>query len=223
LFRLKRSAAVFRAARDQPQTIQVLTRPAMSSCCGWSSTQPCSVQDKTRTVLFCFVSWFLCGYLLREHAMLPPTSNWHPRIDFVTLQNMNPDIRWKQRFENYEKALRLLREALADVESLSELEKEGTVQRFEFTVELAWKTLKDYLEFSGVVLDQNTPKSIIKQAFAAKIISDGQLWIDILDCRNRMSHTYDEAAFDQAVREMARRFLRGFDELYDFFKQRSAS
>ncbi len=62
----------------------------------------------------------------------------------------------------------------------------------------------------------------IKQAFAAKIISDGRLWIDILDCRNRMSHTYDEAAFDQAVHEMAKRFLRGFDELQDFFKKGSA-
>ena len=58
---------------------------------------------------------------------------------------MNPDIRWKQRFENYEKALTLLREALVDVESLSALEKEGAVQRFEFTFELGWKTLNDYL------------------------------------------------------------------------------
>ena len=132
---------------------------------------------------------------------------------------MQPDIRWKQRFENYEKALRLLREAVADVNALSNLEKEGAVQRFEFTVELAWKTLKDYLEYSGVVLDQNTPKSIVKQAFTAKIISDGQLWIDILDCRNRMSHNYDAAAFDQAVREMAGRFLPGFIELHDFFKK----
>jgi len=136
--------------------------------------------------------------------------------------DVNPDIRWKQRFENYEKALWLLREALADVDALSNLEKEGAVQRFEFTVELAWKTLKDYLEYSGVVLDQNTPKHIVKQAFAAKIISDGQLWIDILDCRNRMSHKYDEAAFDQAVREMAVRFLPGFIELHDFFKKRIA-
>ncbi|HEY1718379.1 MAG TPA: nucleotidyltransferase substrate binding protein [Verrucomicrobiae bacterium] len=136
---------------------------------------------------------------------------------------MNPDIRWKQRFENYEKALRLLREALADVDNLSNLEKEGAVQRFEFTVELGWKTLKDYLEHSGVVLDQSTPKHIIKQAFAAKIISNGQLWIDILDCRNRMAHTYDEAEFNQAVHEMAKRFLPGFDELHDFFKKRSAS
>lgn len=136
---------------------------------------------------------------------------------------MNLDIRWKQRFENYEKALKLLREALANVDSLSNLEKEGTVQRFEFTVELAWKTLKDYLEFNGVLLDQSTPKYIVKQAFAAKIISNGQLWIDILDCRNQMSHKYDEAAFDKAAHEIHNRFLPAFDELHDFFKKRSAS
>jgi nucleotidyltransferase substrate binding protein (TIGR01987 family) len=137
--------------------------------------------------------------------------------------NVNPDIRWKQRFENYDKALRLLHEALADVDALSNLEKEGAVQRFEFTVELAWKTLKDYLEHSGVVLEQNTPKTVVKQAFAAKIISDGQLWIDMLDCRNRMSHIYDEEKFDEAVREMADRFLIGFDELHEFFKKRITS
>ena len=136
---------------------------------------------------------------------------------------MKPDIRWKQRFENYEKALRLLREALADVDSLSELEKEGTVQRFEFTVELGWKTLKDYLEDGGVVLDQITPKNVVKQAFAAKIITDGQLWIDMLDCRNRLAHAYDQAAFDQAVREMHKRFLNAFNELDDFLKSRRAS
>ena len=136
---------------------------------------------------------------------------------------VSPDIRWKQRFENYERALRLLREALADVESLSKLEKEGAVQRFEFTVELAWKTMKDYLEYNGVVLDQSMPKPVVKQAFAAKMIRDGQLWIDMLDCGNLLSHTYDEKVFNQAVQEMAKRFLHGFDELYDFFKKRSAS
>ena len=114
----------------------------------------------------------------------------------------------------------LLREALADVENLSELEKEGTVHRFEFTVELAWKTMKDYLEYNGVVFEQSTPKNVVKRAFASKIISDGQLWIDMLDCRNRLSHAYDEAVFDQAVREMAKRFLPGFDELHDFLKKK---
>lgn len=124
---------------------------------------------------------------------------------------MDRDIRWKQRFENYEKALLLLRQALANVEKLSELEKQGAVHRFEFTSELAWKTLKDYLEYNGLVLDQVVPSTVIKQAFAAKIISDGQLWIDMLRCRNLMSHTYDEAVFDQAVHDMAGRYLPAFD------------
>lgn len=115
-----------------------------------------------------------------------------------------------------------LRDALAEVESLSELEKEGTVQRFEFTFELGWKTLKDYLEYNGVVLDQVMPSNVIKQAFAAKIIVDGQLWIDMLRCRNLMSHTYDEAVFDQAVRDLATRFLPALDELHRFLKEKSA-
>ncbi|MGO8839023.1 MAG: nucleotidyltransferase substrate binding protein [Limisphaerales bacterium] len=135
--------------------------------------------------------------------------------------NVNPDIRWKQRFENYEKALLLLREAMADIESLSDLEKEGAVQRFEFTVELAWKTLKDYLEHSGVALAQITPKNVVKQAFSAKIIRDGQLWIDMLDCRNLMSHNYDEKILNQAVRKMSG-FLPALNELHDFLKQRGA-
>jgi nucleotidyltransferase substrate binding protein (TIGR01987 family) len=139
------------------------------------------------------------------------------------LLNVNPDIRWKQRFENYEMALGLLREALADVGSLSNLEKEGAVQRFEFTFELAWKTLKDYLVHDGVVLDQITPRSVIKQAFAAKIIGDGQVWIDMLDCRNLMSHTYDEAVFDVAVRDMAGRYLPALDALHHFLKGKQAS
>jgi nucleotidyltransferase substrate binding protein (TIGR01987 family) len=154
-----------------------------------------------------------------------------PAVDFeiavfrtpIILVSVNPDIRWKQRFENYEKALRLLREALDDVGSLSDLEKQGTIQRFEFTVELAWKTMKDYLEFSGVVLSEKSPKSVVKQAFTAKIITDGQLWVDMLDFRNALTHQYDRDVFDRAVHEMADRFLHGLDELYAFLKQRSAT
>ncbi len=136
---------------------------------------------------------------------------------------MKPDIRWKQRFENYEKALSLLREAMADIDSLSQLEKEGAVQRFEFTFELAWKTLKDYLVHQGVVLEQITPNIVIKQAFAAKIIRDGQLWIDMLHWRNQMSHTYDETRVDKVLRQMAERFLPALEELCVFLKDRGAS
>jgi hypothetical protein len=78
------------------------------------------------------------------------------------------NIRWKQRFENFERAFRLLQEAFEKAPAqMSDLEKEGVVQRFEYTFELAWKTLKDYLVYSGVVFDQITPRNVIKQAFAA--------------------------------------------------------
>ena len=80
----------------------------------------------------------------------------------------NQDIRWLQRLENYSRALGLLESALErGPDVLNDLEKEGTVRRFEYTVELAWKSLKDYLEFSGVELASVTPKSVMKAAFAA--------------------------------------------------------
>jgi nucleotidyltransferase substrate binding protein (TIGR01987 family) len=91
---------------------------------------------------------------------------------------MPADIRWKQRFENFQKALRLLDEPYQrDRASLSDLEKEGIVQRFEITFELGWKTLKDYLLFNGIAFEQITPRSVIKQEFAARVLANGQIWI----------------------------------------------
>ena len=75
------------------------------------------------------------------------------------MSNENQDTRWKQRFSNFSRALSLLREAMEeDVFSLKQLEKEGIIQRFEYTFELAWKVLKDKMEFDGIVLDQISPK-----------------------------------------------------------------
>lgn len=136
---------------------------------------------------------------------------------------MSTDVRWRQRFEHFENALRLLREALADAERLSALEKEDAVQRFEFTTELAWKTLKDYLEHQGVLVEPFTPKNVVEQASAARILPDGQLWIDMLNCRHRLAHTYDEAVFDQAGREIAVRFLHALDELHTFLRNQRES
>ncbi len=108
------------------------------------------------------------------------------------------DIRWKQRFQNYEKAYFLLKDALESKElsEYSDLEKEGGIaQRYEYTFELAWKVLKDYLVYSGINLEQVTPRVVIKEAFAAKIIDDGQAWLDMLEYRNLLSHTYDKKNF----------------------------
>ena len=99
---------------------------------------------------------------------------------------MGADIRWHQRFRNFERGFILLRSALEErgIDEFSDLELEGLIQRFEYTFELAWKTLKDYLEHRGVALAQITPASVIKAAFAAKVIEDGQAWIDMLKHRN---------------------------------------
>ena len=128
---------------------------------------------------------------------------------------MNADIRWKQRFNNFDRAHALLREALdRGPSALSLLEKQGVVQRFEFTYELAWKTLKDYLEAGGLTINPVTPRQVIKEAFAAKLIADGQVWIDMLDHRNLLSHTYDSAVFEQAVDAIAARYLPALTALH---------
>ena len=76
----------------------------------------------------------------------------------------NKDIRWKQRFQNFEKAFKKLEEAL-NKDNLSELERNGLIQRFEFTMELAWKTLKDFMEDQGFVFTSISPKVILREAF----------------------------------------------------------
>ena len=134
---------------------------------------------------------------------------------------MVPDVRWKQRFENFQRAVELLREPIdCGLETLSTLEKEGLVQRFEVAVELGWKTLKDYMEAQGAVLDQITPRFVVKEAFAAKVLADGQAWIDMLDHRNLLSHTYDSAVFEQAVLAIRDRYLLALEELCAWLRLR---
>jgi nucleotidyltransferase substrate binding protein (TIGR01987 family) len=133
---------------------------------------------------------------------------------------MNPDIRWRQRFENFDRALGLLREALADgQENLSPLEQEGAAQRLEYTLELAWKCMKDYLEDSGVSISPATPRQVIKEAFVAKIITDGQTWINMLNHRNLLSHTYDFAVFEEAIRATEDHYLPTLQALHEFLSK----
>ncbi len=103
------------------------------------------------------------------------------------MKDKNKDIRWKQRFQNFEKAFNQLETAVSQLEALSDLEKEGMIQRFEYTFELAWKTLKDYLDQKNV--EAKFPREVIKQAFKYEIIDNGSLWIEMLEQRNLMAHT----------------------------------
>jgi nucleotidyltransferase substrate binding protein (TIGR01987 family) len=116
--------------------------------------------------------------------------------------------RWEYRFDNFSRALALLREAAADDPSgLSDLEREGLVQRFEYTFELAWKTLKDRLEYDGLQIPTVTPRNVIRAAFTARFIDAADDWIDMLTDRNRMSHEYDFEVFEEVANSVHVRYL----------------
>ena len=106
---------------------------------------------------------------------------------------MTNETRWKYRFTNFSRAFTLLRDALEPgVEALSQLEREGVIQRFEYTFELAWNTLKDRLEYDGIVLRTVTPRNVIRQALQSGLIENGETWLDMLTDRDLMSHTYSD-------------------------------
>ena len=125
------------------------------------------------------------------------------------------DIRWQQRFKNFQRAFLLLREAVeSDIASFSQLEKEGVIQRFEYTFELAWKVLKDKMEFDGIILDQISPKSVVRQAYQGKYINDAETWLRMIGDRNLMSHTYDFSKFEQVIDSIKISYLPMLDEWY---------
>ena len=99
------------------------------------------------------------------------------------------DVRWKQRFQNYEKSFTLLEKYIA-LKNPDEIARAGGIQFFEMTFELACKTLKDYLENEKYIA--KSPRETIKLAFQIGLISDGHDWMDGLDDRNLTVHTYDE-------------------------------
>ena len=106
----------------------------------------------------------------------------------------NPDIRWKQRLHSFRKAFEQLANAveIAEARDLSELERQGLIQAFEFTHELAWNTLKDFLESRGETGIYGS-KDATRKAFAAGLIEDGETWMEMIQSRNQSSHTYNEA------------------------------
>ena len=112
---------------------------------------------------------------------------------------MTQDIRWKQRFEHFQSAFDQLAEGLS-LKQPSALEKEGIIQRYEYTFELAWKTMKDFLSENGVT--SSFPKEVIKKAFHYGLIEDGHVWIKMLDDRNKMSHLYDENTFREVFADV---------------------
>lgn len=130
------------------------------------------------------------------------------------------EIRWQQRFDNFQKAFFLLKEALEGkpINEYSKLEQEGIIQRFEYTFELAWKTIKDKLFYEGY--DEKTPRSVIRRAFEVEFISedDTEIWLDSLDKRNILSHTYDEDAAREALEAIRDNYYPVIKQVYHTLK-----
>lgn len=117
------------------------------------------------------------------------------------------DIRWKQHFQNFDRALQCLlageRTLRTDPGNL--LMQAGIIQMFEFTFELAWKTLKDFLESQGFLVA--SPKETLRVAFQCGYIADGELWMEALQCRNLTVHTYDEAFASDVAADITGRYI----------------
>jgi nucleotidyltransferase substrate binding protein (TIGR01987 family) len=124
------------------------------------------------------------------------------------------EIRWKQRFQNYGKALSQLAKA-CDQDSYSDLERAGLVQMFEFTFELSWKTLKDLLFYEGY--DAKSPRDVIRKAFEAEYVSedDTETFLAALDNRNVLSHPYNDEAAHEAERLITEEYYFLLQRVYD--------
>ncbi len=127
---------------------------------------------------------------------------------------MSADIRWEQRFSNYQKALQQLEDAvqLSQKRELSVLEKQGLIQGFEYTHELAWNSLKDFLEYQGHQ-DIYGSRDAIRKAFQLGLIEEGEGWMDMIKSRNLTSHTYNEETAEAIYTAVSQTYFPLFKQL----------
>ena len=124
--------------------------------------------------------------------------------------------RFTQRKIEFSNAYERLKEALREEES--EIVIDGALHRFEFTFELAWKSLKDYLEYMGLTEKTGSPREIIQQAFKQGILEDGESWINMMLSRNTLSHLYDEKASRDVFNKIKEEYINLFDKLNEKYK-----
>lgn len=126
--------------------------------------------------------------------------------------------RYEQRLKDFENAFIKLKEG-TQKENPDDLEIDGVLQRFEFTFELAWKTLKDYMEYQGFSNKIGSPREIIQQAFKHGIIEDGETWIKMMLSRNALSHLYDENTSRKIYKEIKKEYIELLEALIEKLKK----
>ena len=130
------------------------------------------------------------------------------------------DIRWEQRFSNYVKALDKLRQTVGYIRSevenketasvLDDIVKQGLIQSFEYTHELAWKVMKDYMTHQGNP-NISGSRDATREAFQLELISDGEAWMDMIKSRNLTSHTYDEDTANHIYQQVLKAYYPAFE------------
>ena len=123
-------------------------------------------------------------------------------------------IRFRQRFTNFEKSVNALERAVK-IQNPSETEKGGIIQFYEIAFELAWKTIKDYLEAGGFII--KSPREALKQAFQIELITNGETWLEALDDRNLTTHIYDEQIAEKIISKIKSTYFPLLKELYSKF------
>lgn len=128
------------------------------------------------------------------------------------------DLRWLQRFDNFQRALLVLERGvqLAQARELSELEQQGLIQGFEFTHELAWNLLKDYLTHQGIAGVVGS-RDATRLAFQNGLVADGEIWMEMIRSHNQSSHTYNLEQAQAIARDVVHRFAPLFGALRERF------
>lgn len=133
------------------------------------------------------------------------------------MSDIQKDIRWKQRFSNYRKAFLQL-ERFSAKKTLNELEEQGLIQAFEYTYELAWKTLQDFFKDRGY---QETvgPRLVIELAISTGVVKNGDVWMRIFKHRNLSTHTYDEKTAQELIMSIRAEYVSAFKQLVDLLEK----
>ena len=128
----------------------------------------------------------------------------------------SPDIRWKQRYDSFSKALKQPEKFIQKKDSLNELEKQGLIQAFESNFELSWNLIKDFYEYQGVS-DIQGSRDAFRLAFSRGIISNGEDWMKMLASRIKSSHTYNEETAEEISAEIINNYFKMFSDLHQKF------
>jgi nucleotidyltransferase substrate binding protein (TIGR01987 family) len=126
----------------------------------------------------------------------------------------NKDIRWKQRFHNFSKALSQLQKFIDKGDELNKMEEQGMIQAFEYNFELSWNLIKDYYEYQGETEIQGS-RDAFRLAFSRGLIKDGSKWMEMIESRIKTSHTYNEDTADEIANAILNTYFHLFTALHN--------